>query len=60
MNEIHRYENEEFGEEIINKFNIYPESLDHWIIDWIPKEGGYLAGNLGPGRMDFRFFALET
>ena len=58
VNEIHRYENEEFGEEIINKFNIYPDSLAGWIVDWIPKEGGYLAGNLGPGRMDFRFFAL--
>jgi glycogen debranching enzyme len=58
VNEIHRYENEEFGEEVINKFNIYPDSLAHWVADWIPKEGGYLAGNLGPGRMDFRFFAL--
>lgn len=58
VNEIHRYENEEFGEEVINKFNIYPESLAHWVADWMPKEGGYLAGNLGPGRMDFRFFAL--
>jgi hypothetical protein len=58
VNEIHRYENEEFGEEIINEFNIYPESLAPWVADWMPKEGGYLAGNLGPGRMDFRFFAL--
>ena len=58
VNEIHRYENEEFGEEVINKFNIYPDSLATWVADWIPKEGGYLAGNLGPGRMDFRFFAL--
>jgi glycogen debranching enzyme len=58
VNEIHRYENEQFGEEICNKFNIYPESLEAWAIDWVPKEGGYLAGNLGPGRMDFRFFAI--
>ena len=58
VNEIHRYENEQFGEEICNKFNIYPESLETWAIDWVPKEGGYLAGNLGPGRMDFRFFAI--
>lgn len=58
VNEIHRYENEEFGEEVVNKFNIYPDSLASWVADWIPKEGGYLAGNLGPGRMDFRFFAL--
>ena len=29
-----------------------------WLIEWLPENGGYLAGNLGPGRMDFRFFAL--
>ena len=58
VNEMHRYENEEFGEEVENKFNIYPDSLATWVADWLPKQTGYLAGNLGPGRMDFRFFAL--
>jgi len=58
VNEIHRYENEEFGEEVANKFNIYPDSLANWVADWLPKQTGYLAGNLGPGRIDFRFFAL--
>ena len=24
---------------------------------WFPSRGGYFAGNLGPGRMDFRCFA---
>jgi hypothetical protein len=56
VNEIHRYENEEFGEEVANKFNIYPDSLANWVADWLPKQTGYLAGNLGPGRIDFRFF----
>lgn len=58
LNEIHRYKGDEFGESVMNKFNIYPESIPYWLTEWIPDEGGYLAGNLGPGRMDFRFFAL--
>ena len=58
VNEIHRYENEEFGEEVVNKFNIYPDSVPPWVSEWLPKQTGYLAGNLGPGWMDFRFFAL--
>ena len=58
INQIHRYESEQFGESIVNKFNIYPESIPYWLTEWIPDKGGYLAGNLGPGKMDFRFFAL--
>lgn len=58
VNEIHRYETEEFGEEVVNKFNIYPESVPPWVAEWLPKQAGYLVGNLGPGWMDFRFFAL--
>jgi len=27
-------------------------------MEWIPENGGYLLGNLGSGRMDFRFFTL--
>lgn len=58
INQIHRYESEQFGESVVNKFNIYPESIPYWLTEWIPDNGGYLAGNLGPGKMDFRFFAL--
>ena len=58
LNEIHRYESEQFGESVVNKFNIYPESIPYWLTEWMPDTGGYLAGNLGPGKMDFRFFAL--
>jgi hypothetical protein len=58
LNEIHRYRTEEFGTGSVNMLNIYPESIPEWIIDWLPGRGGYLVGNLGPGRMDFRFFAF--
>jgi hypothetical protein len=58
LNEIYRYRGEEFGEAAINKFNIYPDSIPPWLVDWMPEQGGYLAGNLGPARMDFRFFTL--
>ncbi len=58
LNEIHRYKTEEFGHTSINLLNIYPESIPDWVSDWIPDESGYLVGNLGPGRMDFRFFSF--
>lgn len=57
LNEIHRYETELFGTDSMNQLNIYPESIPGWVMDWLPDEAGYLVGNLGPGRMDFRFFS---
>jgi Alkaline and neutral invertase len=58
LNEIYRFQGDEFGKEVANRFNIYPGSIPNWLTEWLPETGGYLAGNLGPGRMDFRFFAL--
>jgi len=58
LNEIYRYRGEEFGEAAVNKFNIYPDSIPYWLTEWMPEKGGYLAGNLGPAQMDFRFFAV--
>ncbi len=58
LNNIYRYRNEEFGATAINKFNIYPQSIPDWVSEWLPRTGGYLAGNLGSGWMDFRFFSL--
>jgi len=58
LNEIYRYQGEEFGETVMNEFNIYPDSIPGWVTEWLPEVGGYLMGNLGPGRVDFRFFAL--
>jgi glycogen debranching enzyme len=58
INEIYRYQSNEFGKEVANKFNIFAESIPNWLTEWLPESGGYLVGNLGPGMMDFRFFAL--
>lgn len=57
LNEIYRYRVEEYGQEIVNSFNIYPDSIPEWVMRWLPSTGGYFAGNLGPGRMDFRYLA---
>ncbi|KAG4111657.1 hypothetical protein ERO13_D13G116100v2 [Gossypium hirsutum] len=57
-NEIYRYKTEEYSMDATNKFNIYPEQIPSWLIDWIPEDGGYLIGNLQPAHMDFRFFTL--
>jgi Alkaline and neutral invertase len=58
LNEIYRFNGDEFGKEVANRFNIYSESIPNWLTIWLPEQGGYLAGNLGPGRMDFRFFTM--
>lgn len=58
INEIYRYKTEEYSMDAINKFNIYPDQIPSWLVDWIPEEGGYLIGNLQPAHMDFRFFTL--
>lgn len=58
LNNIYRFRGEEFGAEADNKFNIQPDSIPLWLTEWMPEEGGYLAGNLGPAQIDFRFYTL--
>ena len=58
LTEIHRYRTEQFGSTGVNALNIHADSLPRWVVDWLADGGGYLVGNLGPGRIDFRFFAL--
>ena len=57
LNRMYRYGVEEFGEGATNKFNLQPDSIPDWVREWMPKDGGYFLGNLGPGRCDFRWFA---
>jgi hypothetical protein len=57
LNQIHRFKSEEFGLDATNVLNVYPESIPDWMDGWLDNRSGYLAGNQGPGRVDFRFFA---
>ncbi|WP_199295992.1 glycoside hydrolase 100 family protein [Trichocoleus sp. FACHB-591] len=59
LNVIYRYKVEEYGEQALNQFNIYSDSIPFYqLTEWLPPEGGYLAGNLGPSQIDCRFFAV--
>lgn len=58
LNEIHRYKGEEFGVEAKNLFNIYPETIPDWMDGWLQPDTGFFIGNLGPGRIDFRYFSM--
>ncbi|WJZ89852.1 hypothetical protein VitviT2T_009040 [Vitis vinifera] len=58
LNEIYRYKTEEYSYDAVNKFNIYPDQIPPWLVEWMPSKGGYLIGNLQPAHMDFRFFSL--
>nr|XP_043612678.1 alkaline/neutral invertase E, chloroplastic-like [Erigeron canadensis]XP_043612679.1 alkaline/neutral invertase E, chloroplastic-like [Erigeron canadensis] len=58
LNEIYRYKTEEYSYDAVNKFNIYPDQIPPWLVEWMPNRGGYLIGNLQPAHMDFRFFSL--
>ncbi|CAA2957150.1 neutral alkaline invertase 3, chloroplastic-like isoform X2 [Olea europaea subsp. europaea] len=58
LNEIYRYKTEEYSFDAVNKFNIYPDQIPPWLVEWMPHRGGYLIGNLQPAHMDFRFFSL--
>jgi len=59
LNVIYRFQVEEYGEEALNQFNIYSDSIPFYrLAKWLPEAGGYLAGNLGPSQLDCRFFSL--
>ncbi|XVF19754.1 hypothetical protein REPUB_Repub11eG0138100 [Reevesia pubescens] len=58
LNEIYRYKTEEYSYDAVNKFNIYPDQIPSWLVEFMPVTGGYLIGNLQPAHMDFRFFSL--
>ncbi|KAJ3675085.1 hypothetical protein LUZ60_004127 [Juncus effusus] len=58
LNEIYRYKTEEYSYDAVNKFNIYPDQISPWLVEWMPNKGGYFIGNLQPAHMDFRFFSL--
>ncbi len=59
LNVIYRYKAEEYGQDVLNQFNIYSDSIPYAeLSEWFPENGGYLVGNLGPSQLDCRFFSL--
>ncbi|KAI6688355.1 hypothetical protein NL676_025183 [Syzygium grande] len=58
LNDIYRYKTEEYSHTALNKFNVMPDSLPHWVFDFMPRRGGYFIGNVSPAKMDFRWFCL--
>ncbi|MDF1523245.1 MAG: glycoside hydrolase 100 family protein, partial [Trueperaceae bacterium] len=58
LNVIYRYGVEEFGGGRANRYNVYADTIPTWVMRWMQRGGGYFVGNLGPARMDFRFFAI--
>jgi len=59
LNVIYRFRVEEYGDEALNQFNIYSDSIPFYrLAKWLPEAGGFLAGNLGPSQMDCRFFSI--
>ena len=55
---IRRRPTEEYGDRVVNEYNIQTETVPHWLQEWLGESGGYLIGNVRTGRPDFRFFTL--
>jgi glycogen debranching enzyme len=55
---LRRRPTEQYGERIVNEYNIQTETIPHWLQHWLGLRGGYLIGNIRTGRPDFRFFTL--
>ncbi|XP_022871484.1 probable alkaline/neutral invertase F [Olea europaea var. sylvestris] len=58
LNNIYRYKTEEYSHTAVNKFNVIPESIPDWVLEFMPLRGGYFIGNVSPARMDFRWFLI--
>jgi hypothetical protein len=55
---LRRRPTEQYGDRILNEYNIQTETVPNWLQDWLGDRGGYLIGNIRTGRPDFRFFSL--
>lgn len=55
---LRRRPTEQYGDGVLNEYNIQTETIPHWLQDWLGENGGYLIGNIRTGRPDFRFFTL--
>jgi hypothetical protein len=55
---LRRRPTEQYGDDVMNEYNIQTETIPHWLQNWLGEQGGYLIGNIRTGRPDFRFFTL--
>lgn len=46
LNEIYRYKGEEFGDMAMNRFNVYPDTIPSWLVEWLTDTSGYLTGKI--------------
>ncbi|MEX0679996.1 MAG: glycoside hydrolase 100 family protein [Balneolales bacterium] len=44
LNEINRYPEEYYGEQTVNRFNINPNVIPLWVVDWLTEEVAYFSG----------------
>jgi glycogen debranching enzyme len=54
---VRRLPVEEFGPNPSNPWNLHPDAIPVWTMAWLSEGGGYFAGNVGPARLDVRFYA---
>lgn len=55
---LRRHPTEQYGDFILNEYNVQTETIPNWLQDWLGERGGYLIGNIRTGKPDFRFFSL--
>lgn len=55
---LRRRPTEQYGDVVVNEYNIRTETIPHWLQTWLGEDGGFLIGNIRTGRPDFRFFTL--
>ena len=58
--QIHQYRVEGYGGEAQKPLNIQPEDLPRWTVPWLRDGAGYLAGNVGPGRLERALEQIEA
>ncbi|GAB4217756.1 MAG: glycoside hydrolase 100 family protein [Synechococcales cyanobacterium] len=55
---LRRRPTDQYGDDVVNEYNIRTETVPHWLQEWLNSEGGFLIGNIRTSRPDFRFFSL--
>lgn len=57
INTIYRYSTDQYGDDAVNRFNVRPDNIPEWVVEWLADGSGYFASNVGTSQLDFRFFS---